>query len=303
MTGPNEMPARTAVGVFGLGRMGLPVARNLRTAGFRVAGYDHSARARQAAEHAGVAVVEDVHELASTSDVALVVVPGDENVIAAGSELIDDAGRLEDVVVCSSVSTQTVVDLEHLARRGRITVSEATMVRGESAADTGSLLLYCGSDERTHGRLRPVFESIASDIVLVGDLGSGQLAKMLNNLLLWSSVVSVTETLRMAVTLGADLDRMVAALQLGSGRCWVLDTWTRPRPMPDAEHDMDRLLTVMQQNNLDLPQVVATSDVIRRIKAEKAAALDGAMIEASLDAFLKAQLAVRDRRGGASAST
>jgi 3-hydroxyisobutyrate dehydrogenase-like beta-hydroxyacid dehydrogenase len=150
------------------------------------------------------------------------------------------------------------------------------------------LLLYCGGATATIERAMPVLRAFARDVVHVGPLGSGQQAKLLNNLLLWSTIGAVTETLQLAARMGLDTDVIASALALGSGRGWVLDTWSRPRPMPDLEGDLERGLEVAASLELELPLTRAVQQTMTDIKQRKAASFGGTGAARSMAEFVRA---------------
>lgn len=289
--------ASETVGVVGLGRMGLPIAQRVAAAGRPVIGHDVAQPARKAAADRGLPLAEDLAALAAEASVVLVVVPADDDVRAVVSALLAADEVPELIAICSSVEPRTVHELGALAQARGVALCDATLARGEPAARDGTLLVYCGGEDQAVARLLPVLRSCASDVVHVGPLGQGQLAKMLNNLLLWSIVVATAETTRLGLALGAEPDTMLRALDLGSGRSWVLETWGRPRPMPDADEDMARILEHAAAAGIELPHARVVADEIRAIKAEKAAWRAGAGVQASMDEFIREQHGARAAGG------
>lgn len=280
---------RRPVGVVGLGEMGLPIAANLARAGFDVFAHDTDSRARDRAAASGIRVEPDLRVAAGESPTWLVVVPGDA-VPAVVGVLGDALPASAVVIVCSSVDPPLMTDVNRVLKSRGIELCEAALARGVPAAHDASLLLYCGGSVETLQQVTPVLAAIASDVVHVGQLGSGQTAKLLNNLLLWSNVAAVTETMRLAAAMGLDTDAIADALARGSGRSWVLDTWNRPRPMPDVEHDLARVLRLADERSVELPLVRAVEAVMREVRTRKAAWLDGAGVERSMAEFVRENL-------------
>jgi 3-hydroxyisobutyrate dehydrogenase-like beta-hydroxyacid dehydrogenase len=276
-----------AVGVVGLGAMGLPIAANLARAGHAVHGHDTNPLARNRAETMGVRTHDDLAGRAACAATWLVVVPG-AAVVDVASRLANSLQPGSLVVVCSSVDAPVMADVETVLRSVGASVCDAALARGVAAAREGSLLLYGGGDTATIERATPVLRAFARDVVHVGPLGSGQLAKLLNNLLLWSSVAAVTETLRLATRLGLDPDVVTSALSLGSGKGWVLETWSRPRPMPDLESDLMRGLEVAEELELDLPLTRVVQQTMTDIKRRKAASFAGTGAARSMAEFVRA---------------
>jgi 3-hydroxyisobutyrate dehydrogenase-like beta-hydroxyacid dehydrogenase len=272
----------TGVGIVGLGRMGLPISRHIKDAGFPVVGFDLKRQARDQAAADGLLVVDSLEDLASAAPMVLVLVAGDDAVRAVVGGLLAAPSRPELVTICSSVTPTTVVELADQATAAEVLLCDCTMVRGEEGAQQGTLLVYCGGEDGALARIQPVLHAFTADIVAVGPVGHGQLVKLVNNLLLWSNIAAVAEAMRLAHALGLDYDRLHAALRLGSGNSFALETWRRPRPMPDVESDMERVLDMATR--LDVPMLlaervaVAMADV-KRVKAQLPGGPEGSMAE------------------------
>jgi 3-hydroxyisobutyrate dehydrogenase-like beta-hydroxyacid dehydrogenase len=280
------MPAphaqKTEVGVVGLGRMGLPISRHIQDAGFPVVGFDLERHARDKAIADGLRMVDSLEELASAMPTVLVLVAGDEAVRDVVVALLSAPNRPEVVAVCSSVMQATVVELADLAAASGVLLCDCTMVRGEEGAQQGTLLVYCGGDDDAVARIQPILRAFALDIVVVGPIGQGQLVKLINNLLLWSNVAAIAEAMRLAGALGLDYDCLHAALRLGSGNSFALETWGRPRPMPDVETDMKRVLDLARGHAVPmlLAERVATAMTqVTRDKAQLPGGPEGSMAE------------------------
>jgi 3-hydroxyisobutyrate dehydrogenase-like beta-hydroxyacid dehydrogenase len=279
--------ASSAVGVVGLGEMGLPIARNLLRAGYRVHGCDADPLARNRAGSAGISAVDDLDVAAKRAATWLVVVPA-AAVPAVVKQLAETLAADSLVIVCSSVNPGVMSDVAAVLDPAGVRVCDAALARGVPAAHEGSLLLYCGGDAETIERATPLLRAFARDVTHVGPLGSGQTAKLLNNLLLWSTVAAVTDTLRLAAAMGLDTDAVVQALALGSARSWVLDTWSRPRPMPDLEHDLERALATAELFGVELPIARVVQQVMTDVKQRKAAAFAGTGAARSMADFVRA---------------
>lgn len=290
---PRPLSHDDGVAVIGLGKMGLPMARNLRTRGFRVTGFDVSPGSCARAEALGIDVVASPAEAASRTRLAIVVVGFDAQVVdvvqGEGGLLAGCSGG-EVVAVCSSVEPRTVVDVARAAEARGVHVVDTPVARGEPAAEDASLLVLCGGDPDVLDRVRPALSAIGSDLYRLGDVGAGQVGKMLNNFLLWSAVVADHEAMRLGARLGLDLDALRECLVLSSGNNWALETWTRSRPMPWAEEDMRALLGYADQVGLPMPAARAVRDEITRIKVEKAAWAEGGGARSSMDAFTRAHV-------------
>ncbi len=214
------------VGVVGLGRMGLPMARHLVRARFIVRGFDvHRAR-MDALVEVGGSGTESVEDLARESEAVLVMVPDDAQVkqvsLGAGG-VVGSAAEGIALIISSTVMPSTCEEVAREAIRRGVGVLDAPVARGQRNAETGTLTVFVGGPSDLLDRCRPVFETFGKEIVHIGErVGMGQVAKLANNLLLWAGVVAAHEALTLGERLGAEPARVREALLRGSGDSWVL---------------------------------------------------------------------------------
>ena len=282
------------VAVIGLGKMGMPMARNLRTAGYRVLGFDVSPeRAAQAAQ-LGVDIVDSPADAARRTATALVVVGFDDQAteVVCASDVGLLAGAAEGFVIamCSTVESTTSMMLAERAEAVGAVLVDATLCLGEPAAEDASMLIMCGGDDRWLDRIEPVLTTVGKDIYRLGAVGAGQIGKMLNNYLLWNSVVANYEALRLGGRLGLDLEALRRSLMLSSGNNWALETWLRSRPMPWAEKDMRIVLQHADDAALPMPNAGLVREEIKAVKVVKNAWTAGGGAKASMDEFTRAHL-------------
>jgi 3-hydroxyisobutyrate dehydrogenase-like beta-hydroxyacid dehydrogenase len=290
----SPMTQDDGVAVIGLGKMGLPMARNLRTAGFRVVGYDVSAEQAAKAADLGIETADSPADAAGRTATALVVVGFDDQAIdvvsAPDTGLLAGARAGFVVAMCSTVESSTSTALAGLAEKVGAELVDATLCLGEPAAEDASMLIMCGGMDEALDRIEPVLRTIGKDIYRLGDVGAGQVGKMLNNYLLWNSVVANHEALRLGGRLGLDLEALRQALMLSSGNNWALETWLRSRPMPWAEKDMRILLQHADEAALPMPNAGLIREEITASKVFKNAWTEGGGAKASMNEFTRAHL-------------
>lgn len=264
----------TSVGLLGLGKMGMPMARHLSDAGYEVVGYDVVPEATDAAARHGIAVARTPAEVARNVSATFVVVGSDDEVELAclGPEGLRAGAAAGDAVfICSTVAPDTSVRVGAAMAEHGVDVLDATLCRAEHAAVDGTLLVLGGGDPEVFARWESALRCFATDVCLLGDLGAGQVGKMLNNLLLWINVVGNQEALRLGERLGLRQESLVPALMLGSGANWALGTWHKSRPMPWAEKDLAICLDYADRVALPAPLSAVTREVMKQLKAQKAA--------------------------------
>ncbi len=248
------------------------MARHLIAAGHRVHGLDLRPEARELAADTGVRLHSTAREVASTCEVTFVVVGFDEEVLEASSGpegALSGALPGSILAICSTVRQETVRRIEEAGRERRVSVLDVPLCRSEHAAIAGDLLVMVGGDRDAFRRCEPLLRTFATDICHLGEVGAGQIGKMINNYLLWAAVVADYEGLRLGQALGLDLDPLLEALRLSSGANWALGTWDKGRPMPWAEKDMAILTETAGLAALSLPLADAVKELIAALRATK----------------------------------
>jgi 3-hydroxyisobutyrate dehydrogenase-like beta-hydroxyacid dehydrogenase len=251
------------VGVIGLGRMGGPMAGHLARGGYAVTGCDPDAAARLAAGST-VDCLSGPAEVMRRAFLTLVVVPGDEDVVSVctgpdGLFSDDAAGRI--VGICSSVRKETVESLAEPAGAAGVDLLDIPLTKGVQAAIDGEMTILVGGDARVLERARPVLDCFATGVHHVGGLGAGQVAKTVNNLLLWSALVAVSESLRFGAALGVAPADLLPALKDCSADSWVLREYANIQPTWPVK-DMENALAMAEQAGLVLPLMDEVARVI-----------------------------------------
>ena len=263
------MTAIRKIGILGLGRMGVPMAQHLLSKGFSVAGYDPLEPARRSARELGVEVVDSPREVARSAELVLIVVGFEREVEAV---LFGDAGIAEAaragliVALGSTVAPRYAARLAERLRSRGVVLLDIPLARGEAAARSGSLLIYGGGDEASFEACRPAFSAFASDIFHLGGAGAGQVAKMVNNLILWACIVANDEGLRLGEALGVERARLQAALHHGSAQNWAMDQAAERSGMPWAEKDLSIVLHEADLARLSLPLSGTVKETIKGLK-------------------------------------
>jgi 3-hydroxyisobutyrate dehydrogenase-like beta-hydroxyacid dehydrogenase len=250
------------VGVVGAGRMGLPIIGHLVKAGFRTLASDIDPKKKPEIEKRGATWAAD---LAGQCDIILVCVGFDREV----SDLVEDglkprAGGV--VAILSTVHPKTVQDLARQA--SAMHVVDSTVCRGGEAADKGTLLSFVGGPAEVVARITPVLRSYSSDVVHTGDVGSAQVAKAVNNLILWACLVADHEGLALAQRFGLDVEKLRQALLISSAANDALEKWGR-QTMAWAEDDMAIVAAMAAEHGIALPQAEATREICRALKPRR----------------------------------
>ena len=258
------------VGVIGAGRMGQPIIGHLVRKGFTVVVHDTDEGKREAVARLGAGWAAGPAALAQGCDAILVCVGYDQEIRALMSAegLLKATPHPAIVAVLSTVRPRTVQELADLARPSGVRVVDSTVCRGGSAADEGTLLSFIGGDADVVERLRPVLASYSTDIVHTGGVGTAQVAKAANNMVMWACLVANHEALALAQRFGMDVELLRAALLKSSAENYALRHWGA-NTMAWADDDMEIVETMAQDVGVGLPQAALNRELCRTLKPKR----------------------------------
>jgi len=226
------------IGFIGVGHMGGPMARNLLRAGHRVTVSDPSAEntARLTAE--GAAPAANAASLAAGSEIIVSMLPSGKELRAVylGSNGVvahSKAGTL--LVDCSTTDVDSARAVAKAAAERGLLFLDAPVSGGVSGAEAGTLTFMAGGEDRAIDAARPILLAMGKNLVHTGGSGSGQAAKICNNLILGISMIGVSEAFVLAEQLGLAPDKLFAVASTSSGQCWSLTSYCPvPGPVPAA---------------------------------------------------------------------
>jgi 3-hydroxyisobutyrate dehydrogenase-like beta-hydroxyacid dehydrogenase len=209
------------IGFVGLGRMGGPMCRNLITkSGEPVVVFDAAPDRMEACLALGAAPASTVADVATRADVIFtsLPMPHDVEAVALGAQGIADGARPGTVYFDLSTNSPTAARriAEALEARG-VTMLDAPVSGGPSGAEAGTLAVMAGGDETVFEAHRPLIECFAANAIHVGPVGSGLVAKVINNMLAISAVASACEGLMLGAQAGLDPRRLDAVIRKSSG--------------------------------------------------------------------------------------
>jgi 3-hydroxyisobutyrate dehydrogenase-like beta-hydroxyacid dehydrogenase len=263
-----------SIGVIGAGRMGLPIIGHVMKKGlkkgFTVAAYDSDPAKKATVTALGAAWADSAPALAKTSEALLICVGYDDEL----RELVSPDGLLRDlqrgtiVAVLSTVHPRTVQELADVAKPFGVSVIDSTVARGGRAADAGTLLAFLGGETDVVERITPVFSCFSADIVHTGAVGSAQVAKAANNLVMWACLIANHEALALAKRYGVDVEKLRKALLMSSAENYVLRNWGE-NTMAWAEDDMEIVQQMAHEAGIGLPQAGLNREICRTLKPKR----------------------------------
>jgi 3-hydroxyisobutyrate dehydrogenase len=215
------------IGFIGLGHMGGPMAANLLKAGHAVTAFDLVPAALDAAKSAGATLAASPRAAAEGAEVVITMLPAAQHVKAV---YLNDDGVLAGVakgvplVDSSTIDPATAKLIGEVAARQGNPFADAPVSGGVVGAQAGTLTFMVGAEETLFDTLRPVLSGMGKNMVRCGETGTGQIAKICNNLVLGISMIGVAEAMKLGETLGIDPTKLASILNTSTGRCWSSDT-------------------------------------------------------------------------------
>jgi 3-hydroxyisobutyrate dehydrogenase-like beta-hydroxyacid dehydrogenase len=261
-------PKIISVGLIGTGRIGLPIVGHLVDHGFAVQAYDVDTTKRSAVEDRG-GNWATFEELTRGAEVILICVGYDRelrSLIADGLATLPAPGTI--VGVLSTVNPRTVQELERRATPAGVAVVDATLCRGARAADAGTLLSFLAGEPHVVERVRPVVASYSADIVYTGAIGTAQVAKAANNLLMWACLIANHEALALAARFGVDVNLLRDALLRTGAENAVLRNWGTST-MKWADDDLAVIQDMARDAGITLPQAELNRELCRQVMPRK----------------------------------
>ncbi len=212
---------------FGLGVMGYPMAGHLAAAGHDVVVYNRTAEKaeRWLDEHEGQAAATPA-AAAADADIVFVCVGNDDDVRAV---LLGDDGAVAAlkngaaVVDHTTTSALLARELSEVLGGQGLGFLDAPLSGGQAGAENGQLTVMLGGDSALYERLKPVMAAYARTMTLIGPSGSGQLAKMVNQICIAGVVQGLAEGLHFARRAELDPARVIAAISAGAAQSWQMD--------------------------------------------------------------------------------
>jgi len=215
------------VGFIGLGNMGLPMANNILKAGIEVNAFDLSTDAMQKADELGMITKSYASEVIENIDALITMLPNDTAVenIYLKENLIGKISKNTIVIESSTINPEISKKVSKKATDMNISMLDAPVSGGVKGAELGTLTFIVGGDEANLKKATPLFEIMGDKTFYAGQSGSGQIAKLCNNMLLAIHMCGTAETIAMGVNNGLDPAILSEIMKNSSGGNWSLEKY------------------------------------------------------------------------------
>jgi len=256
----------TRIGFVGLGHMGLPMAKNLIKAGHTVTGFDLQPKAISALVDAGGLAATSLDTLAPNQDVIITMLQTGqqvEHVCIGDTGLLAHASKNTLYIDCSTIDVQSSRQVHHQADSLNLTAVDAPVSGGVAGAAAATLTFMVGGTTKAFHAAEPILMTMGKKVIHTGTAGSGQAAKICNNMILGISMIAVSEAFVLAEKLGLTPQKLHEVVTNASGQCWVMNQYV-PVPgvlnhVPANHHYEPGFTTAMMLKDLWLSQHSAES--------------------------------------------
>ena len=219
------------IGFIGLGNMGSKMASHLLNAEYNVFGYDIDETLVDSLANKGMTKVKSLTNFSKNKDVIITMLPDGDIVKTVIDEVLYDIKNNPIFIDCSTIDVNKAIIINKLCLNKNIMFLDAPVSGGTKGADNGTLTFMVGGEEDIFKLVSPFLDIMGSKSVYCGKSGSGQAAKVCNNMLLAITMIGVSESFNMAKNLNLDLDTLFDVISTATGSCWALNNYC---PIPNV---------------------------------------------------------------------
>ncbi len=216
------------IAFIGLGNMGAPMARNLINAGHSLVLFDLNQSVLGELGQLGAEVATSPRQAAQQAELVITMLPAAAHVRAVFQQedgVLAGVRAGTPVVDCSTIDPQTSRDLHAAAAKQGVDFADAPVSGGTGGAQAGTLTFMVGASPALFATLQPVLAQMGKNIVHCGEVGTGQVAKICNNMLLGISMIAVSEAMALGNALGIDTQVLAGVINSSTGRCWSSEAY------------------------------------------------------------------------------
>ena len=277
------------IGFIGLGNMGMPMAQNLISNGIKVKGFDVSEEILKQASENNIMVCSDSLQASKEIDVLITMLPNGEAVsgVFNSESLLENIDPSILIIECSTISPKTSKELSLKASSLDLEMIDAPVSGGVKGAEEAGLTFMGGGSVENVEKAKPILSMMGKNIFHAGDSGSGQIAKLCNNMLLAIHMSGTAEAISMGVKSGLDPSVLSEIMSKSSGGNWSLDKYN-PYPgvmieSPASKDYQGGFLNKLMIKDLNLAKELAQDSKTETPMGDSARKLYDELIEQGLE--------------------
>lgn len=217
------------IGFIGLGIMGKPMAKNLIKAGYETAVYDINKSAVEELGKCGAKMCSSVSEVSKISEIIITMLPNSpqvKSVVLDKDGICDSAKEGTLLIDMSSIAPEASKEVYEALNKKNIQMIDAPVSGGEPKAIDGTLAIMVGGSKSNFNKAKPLFDIMGSSAKLVGDIGSGNICKLVNQVIVALNIAALSEGMMLAKKTGTDPYCVFEAIRGGLAGSTVMDAKT-----------------------------------------------------------------------------
>jgi 2-hydroxy-3-oxopropionate reductase len=277
------------IGFIGIGIMGRPMAKNLIKAGYKLIVYDKFSKFDDLVV-LGAEGGSSNKETASKSDIVITMLPNSpqvKEVILGPGGVIEAVKQGQIVVDMSSIAPAASQEVGAALKEKGVAFLDAPVSGGEPKAIDGTLAIMVGGDQKTFDTVKPILEKMGSSVVLVGDIGAGNVTKLANQIVVALNIAAVSEAFVLSTKAGVDPAKVFDAIKGGLAGSTVmnakipmiLDGNFKPGFRIELHiKDLQNALDTGHNLNVPLPLTANVMETLQALKLDGMAANDHSAI-------------------------
>ncbi|MGI6189926.1 MAG: 2-hydroxy-3-oxopropionate reductase [Clostridiales bacterium] len=214
------------IGFIGLGIMGKPMAKNLLKAGYKLVVYDINKQPVKELVEAGAEEGLSSKDVAERTDIIITMLPNSphvKEVILGENGVLEGARQGQIIVDMSSIAPLVSMEVAAKAKEKGVEMLDAPVSGGEPKAIDGTLSIMVGGSQEVFDKVKDILLCMGSSAVLVGDIGSGNITKLANQIIVALNIAAMSEAFVLATKAGVDPERVYQAIRGGLAGSTVLD--------------------------------------------------------------------------------
>ncbi|MGA2802579.1 MAG: 2-hydroxy-3-oxopropionate reductase [Verrucomicrobiota bacterium] len=214
------------IGFIGLGIMGKPMAKNLLKAGYKLVVYDINTEPVKELVKAGAKEGRSSQDVASQNDIIITMLPNSPEVkdaVLGKNGVIHGAKPGTILIDMSSISPIASKEISQKLRQKGITMLDAPVSGGEPKAIEGTLAIMVGGPQETFDSIKDILGVMGASVKLVGDIGSGNITKLANQIIVALNIAAMGEAMVLATKAGVNPEKVYQAIRGGLAGSTVLD--------------------------------------------------------------------------------
>ena len=227
------------VSFIGLGVMGYPMAGHLQNNGYNVTVYNRTTvKAEKWVDEYKGSMAKTPGEASQNSEIVFMCVGRDEDIIEVmegESGILSNAAEGSIIVDHTTASAEIARNYYQKLKDKKLSFLDAPVSGGQAGAENGVLSIMIGGDEKDYNTVKPVLASYGKAIELIGPSGSGQIAKMINQICIAGLVQGLSEAMAFGKKSNVDMEKVLSVISKGAAQSWQMEN--RYRTMLDGKFD------------------------------------------------------------------